>query len=128
MELASEVHMSPPGLRLEALNKKFGTYLCVSGATYEGCRDAFHFRRLAKVTVPGKAEVLPVYEVLCEVDGVDRCQYGTPKAASLPGAVHRDGDVRCADLDDDCSELSFPAAQPESGPHGSPRLYIQVGS
>eukprot|EP00667_Euglena_gracilis_P001202 EG_transcript_1202 len=51
--------------RLEALNKKFGTYMCVSHATYEGCQDDFHFRRLAKVTVPGKAEVLPVYEVLC---------------------------------------------------------------
>eukprot|EP00668_Euglena_longa_P043064 GGOE01057055.1.p1 GENE.GGOE01057055.1~~GGOE01057055.1.p1 ORF type:complete len:841 (-),score=278.42 GGOE01057055.1:72-2378(-) len=51
--------------RLEALNKKFGTNLCVSHATYEGCGKDFCFRKLAKVTVPGKAEVLPVYEVLC---------------------------------------------------------------
>eukprot|EP00667_Euglena_gracilis_P002518 EG_transcript_2520 len=57
--------------RLEALNKKFGTHLCVSSATYEGCKDLFHFRRLAKVTVPGKSEVLPVYEVLCPREGTE---------------------------------------------------------
>jgi len=55
--------------RLEALNKKFGTYLCISHTTYEGCNSLFQCRRLAKVTVPGKAEVLPVYEVLCPTDG-----------------------------------------------------------
>eukprot|EP00667_Euglena_gracilis_P001227 EG_transcript_1227 len=54
--------------RLEALNKKFGTYICVSQSTYEGCREHFYFRRLAKVTVPGKSEVLPVYEVLCRAE------------------------------------------------------------
>eukprot|EP00667_Euglena_gracilis_P000453 EG_transcript_453 len=51
--------------RLEALNKKFGTSICVSHSTFKGCRGRFRFRQLAKVTVPGKAEVLPVYEVLC---------------------------------------------------------------
>jgi len=56
--------------RLEALNKKFGTYVCISHTTYEGCNGLFQCRRLAKVTVPGKAEVLPVYEVLCPADGV----------------------------------------------------------
>eukprot|EP00669_Euglena_mutabilis_P006192 TRINITY_DN1897_c0_g1_i1.p1 TRINITY_DN1897_c0_g1~~TRINITY_DN1897_c0_g1_i1.p1 ORF type:complete len:554 (-),score=144.91 TRINITY_DN1897_c0_g1_i1:136-1773(-) len=57
--------------RLEALNKKFGTYLCISHTTYEGCGGRFQFRRLAKVTVPGKAEVLAAYEVLCLSAGVE---------------------------------------------------------
>lgn len=50
--------------RLEALNKKFGTYICISYATYLAAEPYFHFRYLSKVTVPGKAEVLPVYEPL----------------------------------------------------------------
>jgi len=57
--------------RLEALNKKFGTYICISHTTYEGCAGGFQCRRLAKVTVPGKAEVLPVYEVLCLTGGAE---------------------------------------------------------
>eukprot|EP00667_Euglena_gracilis_P002311 EG_transcript_2311 len=73
--------------RLEALNKKFGTYLCVSHSTYEGCQEDFHFRRLARVTVPGKAEVLPVYEVLCEVEQAEAL---TPSAALPPGVVSLD--------------------------------------
>eukprot|EP00667_Euglena_gracilis_P001432 EG_transcript_1433 len=70
--------------RLEALNKKFGTYLCLSRATYEGCRDDFQFRRLARVTVPGKSEVLPVYEVLCEATHAE-----TSFVACLPGSTVR---------------------------------------
>ena len=35
--------------RLEGLNKKFGTYLMVSHATYSACKDDFHFRKLSKV-------------------------------------------------------------------------------
>eukprot|EP00668_Euglena_longa_P037975 GGOE01048912.1.p1 GENE.GGOE01048912.1~~GGOE01048912.1.p1 ORF type:complete len:833 (-),score=251.28 GGOE01048912.1:1259-3496(-) len=73
--------------RLEALNKKFGTNICVSHSTYEGCRGDFHFRQLAKVTVPGKAEVVPVYEVLAEADGGEMC---TPKGAAIPGEVDLD--------------------------------------
>eukprot|EP00668_Euglena_longa_P048267 GGOE01065335.1.p1 GENE.GGOE01065335.1~~GGOE01065335.1.p1 ORF type:complete len:491 (-),score=130.50 GGOE01065335.1:124-1596(-) len=54
--------------RLEALNKKFGTALCVSQYTHAGCQDDFHFRHLSKVTVPGRSEVLSVYEVICSVE------------------------------------------------------------
>ena len=50
--------------RLEALNKKFGTTLLVSESTHEAARDLFHFRRLSKVTVPGKSQVVSVYEAL----------------------------------------------------------------
>jgi len=31
------------------------TYVCISHTTYEGCAGRFECRRLAKVTVPGKA-------------------------------------------------------------------------
>eukprot|EP00668_Euglena_longa_P009720 GGOE01011752.1.p1 GENE.GGOE01011752.1~~GGOE01011752.1.p1 ORF type:complete len:828 (-),score=230.42 GGOE01011752.1:172-2535(-) len=68
--------------RLEALNKKFGTYICVSQATYEGCSNHFHFRRLAKVTVPGKSEVLPVFEVLCHRDPAE---VESPRLMDVPG-------------------------------------------
>eukprot|EP00667_Euglena_gracilis_P000681 EG_transcript_681 len=73
--------------RLEALNRKFGTYLCVSHATYEACCDDFCFRRLAKVTVPGKAEVLPVYEVLCQPPDSDPPSLSTSCQPELPGTV-----------------------------------------
>eukprot|EP00668_Euglena_longa_P042961 GGOE01056889.1.p1 GENE.GGOE01056889.1~~GGOE01056889.1.p1 ORF type:complete len:388 (+),score=136.55 GGOE01056889.1:169-1164(+) len=72
--------------RLEALNKKFGTYICVSHATYQACRGDFHFRKLGRVTVPGKAEVLPVYEVLCDADGLE----SSARTMDLPGAVRQD--------------------------------------
>ena len=49
--------------RLEALNKKFGSYLMCSDATYQRAKDRFHFRMLSKVTVPGKSEIVPIYEV-----------------------------------------------------------------
>eukprot|EP00667_Euglena_gracilis_P002892 EG_transcript_2897 len=71
--------------RLEALNKKFGTSICVSHTVFNSCRGRFHFRRLAKVTVPGKAEVLPVYEALCAVTEVDDVGSPTLKDADLPG-------------------------------------------
>eukprot|EP00667_Euglena_gracilis_P002463 EG_transcript_2463 len=77
--------------RLEALNKKFGTHICVSQATYDGCREHFHFRRLAKVTVPGKTEVLPVYEVLCERDPAESPKPMTPKFAGAPGIANSNG-------------------------------------
>eukprot|EP00667_Euglena_gracilis_P001421 EG_transcript_1420 len=74
--------------RLEGLNKKFGTYICVSQSTFEACPEDFHFRQLAKVTVPGKAEVLSVYEVLCTYMGYAAAQ--SPTASELPGAVSMD--------------------------------------
>jgi class 3 adenylate cyclase len=55
--------------RLEGLNKKFGTYLLISEATYIECALQFHFRRLSRVTVPGKEEVTTVYEVIARADG-----------------------------------------------------------
>eukprot|EP00668_Euglena_longa_P047106 GGOE01062907.1.p1 GENE.GGOE01062907.1~~GGOE01062907.1.p1 ORF type:complete len:845 (-),score=261.53 GGOE01062907.1:829-3159(-) len=76
--------------RLEALNKKFGTHICVSHATFEGCCDDFHFRKLAKVTVPGKSEVLPVYEVLCEADDQENTKTCSLGVTHPPGTVNLD--------------------------------------
>eukprot|EP00668_Euglena_longa_P010777 GGOE01013073.1.p1 GENE.GGOE01013073.1~~GGOE01013073.1.p1 ORF type:complete len:795 (-),score=212.17 GGOE01013073.1:535-2808(-) len=70
--------------RLEALNKKFGTTICVSHATYKGCNEDFHFRHLSKVMVPGRSEILSVYEALCH----SRRRSGSPEgtAVSAQGA------------------------------------------
>eukprot|EP00667_Euglena_gracilis_P001647 EG_transcript_1647 len=87
--------------RLEALNKKFGTYICVSQATHHGCQNEFHFRRLAKVTVPGKAEVLPVYEVLCEVDPLVDPKPPSPKVA----------EALCDTVSGDCSTINTPVKE-----------------
>eukprot|EP00667_Euglena_gracilis_P001724 EG_transcript_1725 len=92
--------------RLEALNKRFGTYLCVSQATYEGCHRDFHFRRLAKVTVPGKAEVLYVYEALCEAQGLPNPELCSPMAP--PGAVNLNAnaaDVLRGEFGDDAEPM-----------------------
>eukprot|EP00668_Euglena_longa_P042715 GGOE01056560.1.p1 GENE.GGOE01056560.1~~GGOE01056560.1.p1 ORF type:complete len:845 (+),score=251.21 GGOE01056560.1:210-2537(+) len=75
--------------RLEPLNKKFGTYLCVSHTTYDACRNDFCFRKLGKVTVPGKTEVLPVYEVLCELDSSENTKL---HSIDVPGSIE-DEDV-----------------------------------
>jgi len=67
--------------RLEALNKRFGTYVLVSLATQQECSNEFHFRHLAKVTVPGRAEVFSVYEVVC-AQRDDASAKAKPKASS----------------------------------------------
>eukprot|EP00667_Euglena_gracilis_P003131 EG_transcript_3139 len=103
--------------RLEALNKKFGTYLCVSHATYQSCCDDFCFRRLAKVTVPGKAEVLPVYEVLCRwVDG-DLPHSPASIPVELPGSVSLDDTLKLISHEDNLLLASHVRLQ--SGPEGS---------
>jgi hypothetical protein len=51
--------------RLEAANKPFGTVLLISEPTCKNAGEHYLTRKIAHVTVPGKAEVLPIYEVLC---------------------------------------------------------------
>eukprot|EP00668_Euglena_longa_P008403 GGOE01010111.1.p1 GENE.GGOE01010111.1~~GGOE01010111.1.p1 ORF type:complete len:478 (-),score=145.52 GGOE01010111.1:76-1509(-) len=63
--LGSNVNLAS---RLESLNKKFGTVLCVSESTYAGCKDDFLFRHLSKVMMPGRSEAMSVYEVICSVN------------------------------------------------------------
>eukprot|EP00906_Rhabdomonas_costata_P004850 RCo007232 len=49
------------------MNKKLGTVVLVSDTTKEGARTAFRFRHVATITVPGKAQVLPVFEPLYRI-------------------------------------------------------------
>ena len=48
--------------RLEGINKQFGTYTMISGATYEKVRGDFPARELSRVAVVGRAEPVVVYE------------------------------------------------------------------
>jgi adenylate cyclase len=51
--------------RLEGLNKHFGTTMCVSGATWELCKD-ISFRPLASVVLKGKSKAIDVWVPLRE--------------------------------------------------------------
>jgi adenylate cyclase len=51
--------------RLEPANKVFGTRLMVSGPTRNAVEDRYEFRYLAELQVKGKAQTVPVYEVMC---------------------------------------------------------------
>jgi adenylate cyclase len=56
--------------RLEALNKHFGTRMCVSGATRELCKNVA-FRPIASVILKGKTVPVEVWEPLHEGDKSD---------------------------------------------------------
>eukprot|EP00906_Rhabdomonas_costata_P004851 RCo007233 len=59
------------------MNKKLGTVVLVSDTTKEGARTAFRFRHVATITVPGKAQVLPVFEPLYRISpGVTETSIG----------------------------------------------------
>lgn len=51
--------------RLEPANKVFGTRIMVSGPTRNAVKDHYEFRYLAELQVKGKAQTVPVYEVIC---------------------------------------------------------------
>lgn len=51
--------------RLEPANKVFGSCIMVSGAVRNLVKEKFEFRYLAELQVKGKAETVPVYELLC---------------------------------------------------------------
>jgi len=50
--------------RLEGLNKVFGTRIIVSEAVQQRAQHAFAFRRLDRVAVKGKSQVVEVFELL----------------------------------------------------------------
>jgi len=50
--------------RLEEVNKKYGTYLCVSETVYEEQKDNFEFRFLDKIRVKWKKIPVSIYELL----------------------------------------------------------------
>ncbi len=51
--------------RLEEVNKKYGTFLCVSGIVYEEQKQNFEFRYLDKIRVKWKTIPVKIYELLC---------------------------------------------------------------
>jgi hypothetical protein len=50
--------------RLEPANKVFGTRIMVAGPTRDAARERFEFRYLAELQVKGKAQTVPVYELV----------------------------------------------------------------
>ena len=57
--LGDQVNLSA---RLEGINKQFGTYIMISGATVEKIAGAFPVRELSRVAVVGRKEPVTVYE------------------------------------------------------------------
>ena len=53
--------------RVQELNKEYHTTMLVTGATYEALGGAFTVRPVGEVTLRGKAQPLPIYEVLSQV-------------------------------------------------------------
>ncbi|WP_419905977.1 adenylate/guanylate cyclase domain-containing protein [Kiloniella sp.] len=51
--------------RLESANKQLGSMLLVGEETYKRCADLFEWRRVNRVQVVGREQVLDVYEPLC---------------------------------------------------------------
>ena len=51
--------------RLEPANKVFGTQVMVSHSVREAVLNDYEFRHLAALQVKGKAQTVPVYEVVC---------------------------------------------------------------
>ena len=59
------------GSRLEAANKPFGTTILVDAATRDAAGDAFAFRSLGRVMLPGKRMPVAVYELLALAGQID---------------------------------------------------------
>ena len=57
--LGDQVNLSA---RLEGINKQFGTFIMISGATVEKIAGAFPARELSRVAVVGRKEPVTVYE------------------------------------------------------------------
>ena len=52
--------------RLEGVNKRYGTYMCVSETTMHDAGPGFIFRRLDKIRVVGKAVPIQIFELVDE--------------------------------------------------------------
>ncbi len=52
--------------RLESINKKYGTSICVSQSVYNNQKDNFEFRYLDKIRVKGKEIATDIYELVWE--------------------------------------------------------------
>jgi adenylate cyclase len=56
------------GSRLEAVNKEYGTNIIISEGTYQQVKGKFAVRFLDLITVKGKNEPTPIYELLSPLD------------------------------------------------------------
>jgi adenylate cyclase len=75
--------------RLEGLTRKFKVHLLVSQATFDEARGAFISRHIGLVRVKGKANLMPIVEVVANAnDGVDPAFYD--RFAGVAGLL-RDG-------------------------------------
>ena len=81
--------------RLEGINKQYGTYCIVSGATVEGMEGAFPVRELARVAVVGRREPVTVYEPFLPDDYERRRDQLVRFAGGL--ALFYRGDFRAAE-------------------------------
>ena len=95
--------------RLEGVNKQFGTRICVSEATREGC-PGIAFRPLGAVVVKGKTKGIGVWEPLHEDDPRQDflARYGSAFAlleASAPEAEALFAALKREAPDDQCVEL-----------------------
>ena len=79
--------------RLESVNKRLGTLICISEAVYEGCREALA-RPVARLVLKGKRQPLMVYEPVLEADAAARAPLAGYCAAyarlAQPGTVALD--------------------------------------
>jgi class 3 adenylate cyclase len=86
--------------RLEGLNKKFGTRICVSGATKELCKS-IAFRPIGSVVLKGKTEAVDVWQPLHEGEKADgfleryriaftKLEEDSPDALTLFDALHEE--------------------------------------
>ncbi len=66
--------------RLEALNKRYGTKILVSGDTREHASGEFLFRRIDRVAVVGKSETVDIYELLGVEGEVSQDRLGFARA------------------------------------------------
>jgi adenylate cyclase len=77
------------GARLEALNKEYGTRICISQGTFEAAKShgPLLVRHLDLVTVVGKHEAVPVLELLGRGDDAPLVARYTPVLAAFERAM-----------------------------------------
>ncbi|MCB9866405.1 MAG: CHASE2 domain-containing protein [Phycisphaerales bacterium] len=81
--------------RLESANKAFGTQVLVSGAAREAAGDGYAFRTLGALQVAGKAQAVPVFELLGRTPEVssDRLEYAARFAEAVEAFQQQRWDV-----------------------------------
>lgn len=94
--------------RLEGANKKFGTYVMISGETFKKLSSKEGIRRLGRIKVVGKDEPIQVYEVGSRLSKTEIDQFSSGLSAFERG-----------DMDDAAQKLRDLSADPVA------RLYLE---